>query len=243
MPTLEQRLACRERPTAAALMFQTWTDLLFAHWEVEPEAIQRTLPAGLTVDTHEGRAYVGVVPFHMRNIRPVSLPPLPWISYFLELNVRTYVHDARGVPGVWFYSLDCSQPLAVWLARMQFGLPYFHASMKAGSGRDGMLRYRSRRLGGAFSAEFAYRRTCALPVAEAGSLEFFLLERYTLYSMHEGRMLRGQVHHAPYPLVGVESFEISCEGLAPAGLGWSGGPDHVIASPGVDVEVFGPGWT
>jgi uncharacterized protein YqjF (DUF2071 family) len=83
-------------------MHHRWESLLFLHWQVPPERIQQTLPAGLTVDTVEGDGFVGITPFFMRNVRPIGLPALPWLSEFQELNVRTYVFDRHGVPGIWF---------------------------------------------------------------------------------------------------------------------------------------------
>ncbi len=112
-------------------MFQQWRDLLFLHWEYSAAAIQATLPEGLFVDTFGGKAYLGVVPFFMRNIRPRFLPAVPGISDFMEMNLRTYLHDRAGVPGVWFYSLDANQWLAVKIARRFFHLPYEHARAKA----------------------------------------------------------------------------------------------------------------
>src|SRR3954466_2394024 len=113
-PDAAARLAARtpngERPV---VMHHRWEALLFLHWLVSPAEIQQTLPPGLTVDTFEDQAYVAISPFFMRKVRPVGVPPLPWLSEFQELSVRTYVFDERGVPGIWFYSLDCDQPLAV----------------------------------------------------------------------------------------------------------------------------------
>ena len=223
-------------------MVQRWEHLLFAHWEVTPEAVQRTLPEELTVDTWEGRAFVGVVPFWMRGIRPCGFPAVPWLSNFLELNVRTYVHDRAGNPGVWFYSLDCSQPVAVWLARAQFGLPYHHARMNAARSKAGVVRYRSQRWQSAAEGMFSYRCGAAQPVAVQGSLEFFLVERYLLFAEHRGRLLRGQVHHAPYGLCEIDEAAIAITGLAPAGLECAGPPVHMAGSPGVQVEVFSPEW-
>jgi uncharacterized protein YqjF (DUF2071 family) len=110
-------------------MRQRWDDLFFLHWEYSTVAIQARLPAGLTVDTFEGKAHLGVVGFRMNAVRPVGLPALPWLSYFNELNVRTYVRDAAGEPGVWFFSLDCDRYPAVAIARWGFGLPYEHAAL------------------------------------------------------------------------------------------------------------------
>ena len=113
MPTAAQRLAARERPQGFPVMRQRWSGLLFLHWPVEISLIQKRLPPGLHVDTFDGQAWLGVVPFFMQRVRPIGLPPVPWLSWFLELNVRTYVHDDAGNPGVWFFSLDCDQPVAV----------------------------------------------------------------------------------------------------------------------------------
>ena len=137
-PTLEQRLSAREGGVGSAVMYQRWSELLFLHWRWEVEDLQRRLPEGLHVDLHEGEAWLGVVPFFMDRVRPRFLPAVPWVSWFRELNVRTYVHDDEGRPGVWFFSLDCEQPVAVRLARWLFRLPYFDAAMKAErrEGRD-----------------------------------------------------------------------------------------------------------
>ena len=124
-PTLTQRLEYQKRPqNKAVVMYQKWRDLLFLHWEFDPQVIQETLPAGLHVDTYQGRAYLGLVPFYMKDIRPRFCPCIPGISNFLEMNLRTYVFDSTGRPGVWFYSLDANQWLAVRIARRFFHLPY-----------------------------------------------------------------------------------------------------------------------
>ena len=135
---MARRLAQRERPASFLVGRQRWNHLLFGHWKIDAAEIQATLPPGLFVDTFEGDAYLGVVPFFMQRVRPAWLPPLPGVSWFLELNVRTYVFDAEGRPGVWFYSLDCNQPVAVFLARSLFHLPYFHAKMTSVI-RDGAI--------------------------------------------------------------------------------------------------------
>jgi len=236
-PTLGQRESLRQRPLGRSAGRQRWSDLLFAHWEVEPSAVQATLPAGLHVDTHEGRAFLGIVPFFMDRIRPAFLPPLPGISWFLELNVRTYVHDDQGWPGVWFYSLDCNQPVAVWLARRFFRLPYFHARMTAG--RDGRtIDYRCQRHA---SGEVHYRWTVpdATKSAEPGTLEFFLLERYVLFTADgEGGLYSGRVHHFPYRYAPTEAAALSLEPARLAGFDMKGEACSLLAAEPVDVEVF-----
>lgn len=242
-PTPELREAARSYDGRAPhVMYQSWLELLFLHWRISPELIQQTLPPGLFVDTFEGDAFIGVVPFLMRKIRPRGLCTVPGISNFLELNVRTYVYNAAGVPGVWFYSLDCNQPLAVWAARTFFHLPYFDARMTAE--RDpgsGLWTYRSQRKGSVDTAEYRYRMSGPTRESAPGSLEFFLLERYYLYSAApQGRLFRGQVVHPPYQYGAVEVDAFS---TLPAELdGFStlcGPPAHQCASPGVHVHIHG----
>ncbi len=127
----------RTRPDASPVMYQSWRDLLFLHWEWDADDIQRSLPSGLRVDRHDGRCYLGVVPFKMRRVRPRFVPPMPGVSDFLELNFRTYAYDASGTPGVWFYSLDANQRLAVAVARRFFHLPYHWARMRVDADDDG----------------------------------------------------------------------------------------------------------
>lgn len=238
-PTLAQRLAERERPDTAAFGYQRWDQLLFLHWAYDAAVIQRTLPPGLTVDTYDGRAYLGVVPFFMRRIRPPFLPPVPWLSYFLELNLRTYVHDAAGRPGIWFYSLDCNRALAVWVARWRFHLPYQHAALSARVEGD-RVDYRARRRGDAHTGRFTYRPTAPARPAEAGTLEFFLAERYRLFARRrDGRLRTASVHHPPYPLAPAEVTAYDSRVIELAGFDAPGRPpDHALHARRVDVTVF-----
>jgi uncharacterized protein YqjF (DUF2071 family) len=223
-------------------MFQSWRDLLFLHWGYSVAAIQATLPKGLFVDTFAGRAYLGIVPFFMRNIRPRFLPAVPGISNFMELNLRTYVHDQSGVPGVWFYSLDANQWLAVKIARRLFHLPYEHARMTSSCTPKGRIRYESLRTGeraNGASCLFEYAPGVELPQPAPDSLEFFLVERYRLYSHVPDGLHRGAVFHQPYPLCRAEvtawdEHLMLLNGFAPTGRP----PDHFIMSRGVDVTVF-----
>ena len=177
-PTLEQRLAVRQRPlNQRHVMYQTWRSLLFLHWEIPAAKIQATLPQGLTVDMYKGKAYIGLVPFFMRHIRPRFLPPVPGISNFLETNVRTYVYDKHGTPGVWFYSLEANQWLAVKVARTFFRLPYFYASMSANQEELSQpIDYKTARQGTSQSSNFHYHSEGPIRYAEPGSFEFFLLQ-------------------------------------------------------------------
>ncbi|MBC8149439.1 MAG: DUF2071 domain-containing protein [Verrucomicrobiaceae bacterium] len=149
-------------------MFQRWSELLFLHWEIDPDLVKERLPDHLSVDIHEGKTYLGLVPFFMQKVRPRFLPCAPWLSNFLELNVRVYVHDQHGRPGVWFFSLDCNQPIAVELARRLFHLPYQHASMSA-EPADGFRNYSCLRKGQEPPASYLYRGDGEVQHASPGS--------------------------------------------------------------------------
>jgi len=238
-PSLDQRLLLREEPRLPVIMHQRWEDLAFLHWAYDPALIQKTLPPGLTVDTFDGKAWVAIVPFLMRGIRPRFCPPVPGISDFLELNLRTYVHDAQGRPGVWFYSLDCDQALAVWTARTLFHLPYQNAMMRVNRAVDGSWTYTSQRVGDPQTSSFRYRIDAETHEAEPGSLEFFLAERYLLFSQTPHGLRMGQVHHRPYPLAKVTLQEWDTRLFTLNGLPEPDrAPDHVIGSAGVRVQVY-----
>ena len=218
-------------------MYHRWESLLFLHWRLPAARVQETLPPGLTVDTFHGDAYLAIVPFFMRNVRPVALPAVPWISHFLELNVRTYAFDAEGVPGVWFYSLDCNQPFAVHTARFVMGLRYLHAAMSATRGE--FVDYTCRRRGTSDTARYRYRAVGRAREADPASFEFFILERYYLFAQRAGSLVRAQVTHAPYRFRDAEVEEFS---TIPAHLeGFpeiSGAPMHICAVDGFDVNAY-----
>ena len=221
------------------VMRQRWESLLFLHWRLSAERVQATLPPELTVDTFDGHAYLGVVPFLMRNVRPVGVPRLPWLSNFHELNVRTYAYDAAGVPGVWFYSLSCDQPIAVWVARAFTGLNYVHAAIT--STRDDVADYCCRRAGSEQSARYRYRPRGAARVAQPDSLEFFLLERYYLFARHRSALVRGQVAHLPYQFREAELLNWSAHPAELDGYGEiTGEPMHVCYVDGLDVNIYAP---
>src|SRR4051812_21457415 len=192
-------------PSGPWVMKQRWHDLLFAHWALEPESVRALLPAPLRphMDTFEGKAWVGVVPFWMSNVRPRGVPPIPGLSKFAELNVRTYV-TVDGKPGVYFFSLDAENLPAVYAARIGFSLPYFYAKMKVDVGAGDRVEYFSSRLQGPRPAEFAgtYGPSDSGTFnAVPGSIEEFLVERYCLYTADKrGRIYRGNIHHLPWPL-------------------------------------------
>lgn len=195
-------------PDSPWLMTQTWHDLLFAHWAVDEKDLRPHVPPGFEIDLFEGQAWVAVVPFHMTNVAPRGIPALPWVSAFPEMNVRTYVKfNGRG--GVYFFSLDAGNSLAVGLARTLVHLPYFSASMQVEQDGAGWIQYSSRRTSpGAKPAEFVGRYRAVGPVVPpvAGTLEHFLTERYCLFTVDQSfRAYSVDIHHPPWPLQGAEA--------------------------------------
>jgi len=178
---------------------QTWCDLLFAHWPVPVAALRAAVPSSLTIQQFDGTAWIGVVPFRMEGVMRRPLPDLPWVSAFPELNVRTYV-ERDGKAGVWFFSLDASNRLAVWAARRFFHLPYFHASMQSVGRGDG-IDYRSHRTSDDAAFEGWYEPVSGSYAATPGTLEHWLTERYCLYAESaDALMFRTDVHHRQWPL-------------------------------------------
>ncbi len=194
-------------PTRSWAMHMVWSDLLFAHWPVPANALRPLLPPELVLDTFDGEAWLGVVPFQMSETRLRGLPPVPGSGTFCELNVRTYVR-AQHKPGVWFFSLDASSRLAVRTARRFFHLPYFDAKMSA-EARSGWTHYQSRRTHrGAATAEFhaRYQSIGDVFISKPNTLEHWLTERYCLYvSDKKSRVFRGDIHHDPWPLQRAEA--------------------------------------
>lgn len=221
------------------VMRQVWHDLLFAHWPVSPSSLREMVPRSLTLDTWNGQAWIGVVPFRMSGIRPRFLPPLPWLSAFPELNVRTYVL-ANGKPGVYFFSLDAANPVAVRFARRFFHLPYFDARMEL-LDRGAEIEYRSSRTHkGAPKAEFdaLYRPVGSVYASQPGSLEHWLTERYCLYAVAAGeRVFRADIQHVPWPLQPAEA-EFSLNAVSPIEL--PGIPPLLHFSRRLEVVVWWP---
>ena len=202
-------------PSGPWLMTQTWHDLLFAHWPVDNAALRALVPADFAIDRFDGHAWLGVVPFYMTNVTPRLVPALPWVSAFAELNVRTYV-TAGGKPGVFFFSLDAGNPLAVATARGLLNLPYYSAAMTVDD-RDGAIAYGSRRES-APAAEFAarYRGLGDPAPPRRDTLEYFLTERYCLYAVDRaGHPYRLEIHHPPWPLETAQA-EITINTMADA---------------------------
>lgn len=220
-------------------MFQEWRDLLFLHWEVPADLLRPRIPPSLEIDTFDGRAFVGLVPFAMRGVRPVWSPPVPGLSDFLECNVRTYVRRAGHDPGVWFFSLDAANPLAVAVARSLWKLPYHWARMRLD--RDGdTVRYETvRRADGArCRVSYAPDPDSAPTASPPGTLEHFLAERYLLYAGDRHRLFRGRVRHSPYPLRRALWSGLDQTLTDAAGIPVQGPPLLAHHAAGVSVDVL-----
>jgi len=197
-------------------MKQTWHDLLFAHWPIALEQLRPLVPHELPLDTFDGQCWIGVVPFRMSGIRAPWTPPIPGLSSFPELNVRTYV-TSKGKPGVYFFSLDAASRTAVWGARTFYHLPYFYAQMKSND-EEGVIHYESIRKDkwvprfsptspqpGRLNTQFRGTYRPIGPVREKTELEHFLTERYCLYTAHQGKLYRCDIHHLPWSLQDAEA--------------------------------------
>jgi uncharacterized protein YqjF (DUF2071 family) len=203
-------------PVRGWTMGQTWEDLLFAHWRVPVEELRAHVPPELEVEEFDGSGWVGITPFRLTGLRARGMLPIPYASEFLELNVRTYV-TAQDKPGIWFFSLDASSRIAVELARRTYRLPYFHARMSA-TRRTDWIAYECARIeeaGRVFSGR--YRPEGAVFHAEPGTLEWFLTERYCLYTTDRGALARAEIHHELWPLQPAEA-EIDLVSISPVEL-------------------------
>lgn len=241
------RIAPTLKPSRWPVMRQRWAHLLFLHWPVATDVLRPLIPAELEVDTFDGQAHVGLVPFTMTGVRPTWAPPVWGLSSFHEVNVRTYVHRAGRDPGVWFFSLDAANAIAVKIARGLWKLPYHYAKMNMGreaapSGElGGVWRYQSRRLWpGPLPADcrIEYEIAGTPKAARVGTLEHFLAERYLLYTKTKTRLLCGQVHHSPYPLQAAVLHELDENLVAAAGISVSGRPPFTHYAEEVRVRVY-----
>lgn len=213
-------------PRTPWLAQQQWLHVLFAHWPVDPAALQPHVPAPLVLERAEDTAWLGIVPFAIRGLRPRTLPGVPTATDFLELNVRTYVRHA-GRPGVFFFSLDASSTLAVLGARTVFQLPYFEAEMQVSAGAA-EFDYRSvRRDSPDVRFTGTYRPEGDVFSAAPGTLDHFLIERYGLFTVHRGRVSRVDIHHPPWPLQRASLQLIENTMAAPLGIDLAEPPAHL----------------
>lgn len=222
------------------VMFQRWSDLLFIHWAIPEGPLRKLLPKPLEVDTFEGRAYIGLVHFHMQNIRVLGLPPVPGLSAFPETNVRTYVRHGDKT-GVYFFSLDAANSIAVKVARTFFHLNYIHSEMEVTTNAN-RREYLVRRFAPRVRSHAICEVGDGITTAQPGTLDHFLIERYRLFSTHKDasqneRVFEGMVRHAPYQLRPVRLAKLEDDLVSTVPLTVPGEP-ILHFSDGVDVDIF-----
>tara|TARA_B100001758_G_scaffold87789_1_gene74743 strand:+ start:2911 stop:3669 length:759 start_codon:yes stop_codon:yes gene_type:complete len=231
-------------PNRKHALVQEWRNLTFMHWEVDKETLAKHIPEGLEIDLFEGKAYVGTIPFEMRNVRPRLLPAVPGISTFPEFNVRTYV-KRDNVPGILFLTLEAQSKITCWHAPRKYGLPYRYAKChlsfqkKQPEVHEGMYYWKSKRTSDGVSLEGKCSLKGNLRQAEKNSLEYFLFERYSLYTEHRGKLHMAYTLHEPWTYQDAEvsisensltkSFDLGIDVMK---------PEYVHASSGVYVHTW-----
>ena len=227
-------------PDAPWVMTQTWNDLLFAHWPIDPARLRAKVPREFELDLFGGHAWLGVIPFQMTNVAPRGVPSLPWVSAFPELNVRTYVRVGDR-PGIYFFSLDAGSPLAVTAARALFNLPYYTADMTV-SAIGNAVEYRSTRQSDGPAEFIATYEPIGPPfTAVRGTLDYFLTERYCLYNQdHAGAPYRLEIHHPPWPLQSAAARLERNTMTAASGLGVDGAPTLLHFARRLDMVAWMP---
>lgn len=178
-----------------------WSQMLLLHWPFSLKAVRPLVPDELELDSFDGKAWISILPYRVRGVRPIVAPSIPWFSTFLQLDVRTYVLH-QGEPGVFFFSLDASNPVAVWLARTVFRLPYFRADMQLRRKGDSFRLTSARSHQGARPATFDCQWTPREPLAGATRDEFaaFVSDRDRLFAPHAGKVMTCSIQQEPWPL-------------------------------------------
>lgn len=238
-PTAGDRLSISARPNGLPLMHQVWGKLLFMHWRIDAHLLRPLIPDGLEIDTFDGSAWIAVTPFTMWDIRglPPFLPPVPGFSSMHELNVRTYVHR-NNVPGVWFFSLDCNSAAATLAARTLYFLPYYNAEIELQE-KERAINYSLVRTDDP-PAELraTWKIGEAIPQSQPGSLEFFLTERYCLYSESDDQLHRARIHHEPWTLQRAELASFKSTMIESLGLPTPAGDPLLHYSEEIAVDIW-----
>ena len=233
------RLAPRAKPEGEPIMHQRWENLIFLHWPIEPALLRPLIPEPLQIDIFDGQAWLGITPFALNNLHITHLPPVPGLSAFHELNVRTYVHY-RDFPGVWFFSLDASKLIPAIAARLFFMLPYYKAEI-AFAQREGKYQFALNRDGPpAARFQASWRVGLRLRDPDVESLAFFLVERYCYFAAAAEGAYMTRIYHHPWILeeAFVESFASTM--LAPLGLPDRTGAPLAHFSRSMDVDIWQP---
>jgi uncharacterized protein YqjF (DUF2071 family) len=239
-------------PNGHWLLSQSWNDLLLAHFAMEPAVLRKLVPEELTLELYDGVAWLTISPFCASHVRPSGIPPMPALSYFSQINVRTYV-TMGGKPGIYYFSVDAASLSAVWFARMFFRMQYWHSSIQvsgatiqARKGPDPTIHFRAKRLHGpetrrgAAKLDVAYAPEGEVERARKGSLDAFLTERYCVYSWHGRKYYRTEVHHQPLGLQRVRAEFMENSIAEPLGIELAGGPELCHFSRSLKMLVWAP---
>ncbi|MGC9665128.1 YqjF family protein [Planosporangium sp. 12N6] len=226
-------------PVETATMIQHWRLMTFIHWRYPVTAVRRLLPAGLELDTYDGDAWVGLIPFRMQGVRPPAAPALPYLSSFPETNVRTYVRGPEGGRGIFFLTVEAARLPAVLTARLSLGLPYAWSAADVEVG-ERHVTYRGRRrwpgpTGAGYEARV--RMGPAIPEEDLGPLDHFLTARYRLYTVFAGRLVAVDAEHPPWPLHEARLEHLRQDLLPAVGVPDPQGTPLLHASPGVAVRI------
>ncbi|CUU38292.1 MAG: DUF2071 domain-containing protein [Armatimonadetes bacterium] len=222
-----------ETPAWRPALTMRWRHLLFVHWRVNPAVLRPLIPHALEIDTYDGSAWVGWVPFVMESVRPTWLPPVPRLFDFGETNVRTYVRYGTQ-RGVWFFSLDAAHRLAVWVARQRWRLPYYYARIRWNQPAPQEIHYECHRTPEVYG-RVRYRIEGEPAIPPEGSLEHFLVERYTLFTVHRGQLYTGHVAHIPYRIQPAHLLELEQTMVSAAGIALPDTEPIVFYAPGFGV--------
>lgn len=221
------------------VMVQRWSDVVFCHWRMEPTAVQRLLPGGIEVDTFDGSAWVGLIPFQMQDLGIPRWAPMPYIGSFPEVNVRTYVRagDRRGV---WFLSLDIDRWLPAVVARVGYRIPYCVGDVRHVRVGDRVLSHVDRRWPRAEGATASLSVRIGDPAPD-DELTRFLTARWGLVARPlRGRPIWAPVDHPPWVVHHATANILDTGVLTAAGLPTPEGEPHVLFSPGVPVRIGAP---
>ena len=223
------------------LLTQSWLDLAFVHWAVDPSDVAPLLPPGTVPDILDGTTYAGLVAFRMHRTGWLRLPGVPYLGSFPETNVRLYSVDAEGRRGVVFRSLDASRLIPVAVGRTAFRLPYVWSRMAVVRDGDTLTYTSDRRLPGPRGAHSRIRVRTGGRIEEPSPLEHFLTARWGLHSSLLGRPLYLPNTHPRWVLHRAELIECTENLVRSAGLpAPAGEPVSVLYSPGVPVRFGRP---
>lgn len=238
-PVIEPVTRTAPETVVAPWMMMRWSSIAFLHWPVDVDVLRPLVLDELTIDTFDDQAWIGLVPFRMM-VRPPFVPPIPVLSTFPEINVRTYVRDPRGRRGLFFLSLDVPRSAAVLAARASLGLPYMWSSIDIEEG-DGSIAYTGERRAPSPPATTSIVVPTRHPVPEPDpELADFLTARFRLFGRAPFGLYSVTAEHPPWDLRRVRGTTVDDGYMAAAGVPVEGPPLHVHTADDVDVRVGFP---